>query len=54
LRKVVTSLLYGVSADDPVAFAGAAVALFAIAVVATLIPARMALKVDPARTIRVE
>jgi predicted permease len=54
LRKVVASLLYGVSADDPLAFAGAAVALFAIAVVATLIPARAALKVDPARTIRVE
>ena len=54
LRKVVASLLYGVSADDPLAFAGAAVALFAIAVVATLLPARAALKVDPARTIRAD
>ena len=54
LRKVVASLLYGVTADDPLAFAGAAAVLFAIAVVATLIPARAALKVDPARTIRVE
>jgi predicted permease len=54
LRKVVASLLYGVSADDPLAFAGAAFVLFAIALVATLVPARAALKVDPARTIRVE
>jgi predicted lysophospholipase L1 biosynthesis ABC-type transport system permease subunit len=54
LRRVVASLLYGITVDDPLAFAGAAIALFAIAVVATLIPARAALKVDPARTIRVE
>jgi putative ABC transport system permease protein len=54
LRKVVASLLYGVSADDPLAFGGAAVTLLVIAVVATLIPARAALRVDPARTIRVE
>ena len=54
LRKVVASLLYGVSVNDPLAFGGAAVALFAIAVVATLLPARAALRVDPARTIRAE
>lgn len=54
LRRVVASLLYGITVDDPLAFAGAAIALFAIAVVATLIPARAALKVDPARTIRAE
>jgi predicted permease len=54
LRRVVASLLYGVSVEDPLAFAGAAVILFAIAVLATLIPARAALKVDPARTVRAE
>jgi predicted permease len=54
LRKVLASLLYGVSVDDPLAFGGAAMVLFAIAVVATLMPARAALKVDPARTIRAE
>lgn len=54
LRRVVASLLYGVSVDDPLAFGGAAVALLLIALVATLLPARAALKVDPARTIRVE
>ena len=54
LRRVLAVLLYGVSADDPLAFGGAAVVLLLIALVATLIPARQALRVDPARTIRAE
>jgi ABC-type antimicrobial peptide transport system permease subunit len=54
LRRVVASLLYGVSVNDPLAFGGAAMVLFVIALVATLLPTRAALKVDPARTIRVE
>ena len=54
LRRVVASLLYGVTVDDPLAFGGAAIVLFAIALAAALIPARTALKVDPARTIRAE
>jgi predicted permease len=54
LRQVVASLLYGITPSDPVAFVGAAAALLVIALLATLLPARHALRVDPARTIRVE
>jgi ABC-type lipoprotein release transport system permease subunit len=51
---VVASLLYGVAPSDPLAFGAAALALLAVALAATLLPARHALKVDPARTIRSE
>lgn len=54
LRRVLESMLYGVTPGDPVAFAGAALVLLAIAVVATLVPARRALRLDPARTMRAE
>jgi putative ABC transport system permease protein len=51
---VLASLLYGVTPADPVSFIGAAAVLLLVAVVATLLPARRALRVDPARTMRVE
>jgi ABC-type antimicrobial peptide transport system permease subunit len=54
LRRVLEGLLYGVTPDDPLAFGGAALVLLGIAVAATLIPARQALRVDPARAIRTE
>ncbi len=54
MRRLLASLLYGVTPGDPAAFLGAAVALLAVAVVATLRPARSALRVDPAATMRVE
>ncbi|HEU4628503.1 MAG TPA: ABC transporter permease [Gemmatimonadaceae bacterium] len=54
LRRVIASLLYGIAPSDPVTFVGAALALLVIALAATLLPARQALRVDPARTIRVE
>ncbi len=54
LRQVLASLLYGVTPADPAAFAGAAAVLLVVAVAATLLPARRALHVDPARTMRVE
>ena len=54
LRKLIVSLLYGVSEADPVAFGSAALLLLGIALAATLTPARRATLVDPARTIRVE
>lgn len=53
LRRVLGSLLYGVTPNDPTAFAGAA-AVLVVALAATLLPARQALRVDPARTMRVE
>jgi ABC-type antimicrobial peptide transport system permease subunit len=48
----IRSVLYGVSPFDPVAIGGMTVLLIAVAVLAALIPARAALRVDPAVTLR--
>lgn len=50
----VETRLFGTSARDPVAFGGAAVTILVIAVVATLIPARRATRVDPVVALRAE
>jgi len=52
LSRVVTSLLYGVSATDGTTYAAAAAAIVAVTVVATLIPARRATRVDPTSALR--
>jgi predicted permease len=54
LRRVVASLLYGIAPSDPPTFLAAALALLLVALLATLLPARQALRVDPARTMRTE
>ena len=46
--------LYEVSATDPVSFVLAALVLAAIAVLATLVPARRATAIDPARALQAE
>ncbi len=52
--QLISSLLYGVSGLDPVAF-GSTAALFAtVALIATYIPARRALSVDPMSALRDE
>ena len=51
---VIQSRLYGVSALDPVSYAGAAAALALVAFVASLRPARMATRVDPVKALRYE
>ncbi len=47
LTRVLSSLLYGVSATDPMTFAAIALLLLAVSGIACYIPARRAARVDP-------
>jgi ABC-type antimicrobial peptide transport system permease subunit len=50
--RVLAGILFGVSPQDPLAFAGAAVILLAAATLAVLLPTRRAAAVDPAFVLR--
>ena len=54
LTRVLRTLLFGVSPTDPVSFAGVAILLVAVALIACWWPARSAMKVEPATALRVE
>ena len=54
LTRFLATLLYGVEAMDPWAFAAMSAVMLGVAVLASYLPARRASSVDPAQVMRAE
>lgn len=54
LGRLVGSLLYGVSARDPIILCGVCVVLLGVGLLASVLPAWRAMRVDPVEALRAE
>jgi putative ABC transport system permease protein len=54
VTRLMSSMLYGVSASDPLAFVAGAILLLLVSIAACYIPARRAIRVDPIVALRYE
>jgi ABC-type antimicrobial peptide transport system permease subunit len=54
LTRTMGSLLFGLSANDPLTFAGVALLLVSVALLASYLPARRASKIEPMAALRYE